>query len=174
MSEAESAGDHLSDGELKAIIFGKILADRAASLKQKQSNEKVKSWWTEVTGFPESTGRFQVRDAVKKYSPCNFSKCKETDGVWRLKFADKEDRDILNDVANRGVSFGGVWLVAKLWICSFTPTELWVELETFADANLQKSHKGLSRNPPSKGRNAKNVTNTRSKDCAICFVLQPQ
>ena len=43
MNEAESAGEHLSDSELKAIIFAKMPAETAASLRQKQSNEKVKS-----------------------------------------------------------------------------------------------------------------------------------
>ena len=54
VNEAESAGEHLSDGELKAIIFAKMPADTAASLRQEQSNEKVKSWCTEVTGFPKA------------------------------------------------------------------------------------------------------------------------
>ena len=169
VNEAESAGEHLSDGELKAIIFAKMPADTAASLRQEQSNEKVKSWWTEVTGFPENSCRFQVRDALKKCSPTNFSKCKEKDGAWRLKFAEKEDRDIFNEVVNRGVSFGGTRLVAKPWVFSFTPTELWEELEKLADANHQQFHEGLSRNPPSKGGNQKTVNNTQSKDCAICL-----
>ena len=38
-----------------------------------------------------------------------------------------------------------------------------------ADANHQQFHEGLSRNPPSKGGNQKNVNNTQSKDCAICL-----
>ena len=99
-------------------------ADTAASLRQEQSNEKVKSWWTEVTGFPKGSGRFQVRDVLKKCSPTNLSKCKEKEGAWRLKLAQKEDRDIFNEVVNRGVSFGGTRLVAKPWVFSFTPTEL--------------------------------------------------
>ena len=57
VNEAESAGEHLSDGKSKAIIFAKMPADTAASLRQEQSNEKVKSWWTEVTGFPKGSGR---------------------------------------------------------------------------------------------------------------------
>ena len=169
VNEAESAWEHLSDGELKAIIFAKMPADTAASLKQEQSNEKVKSWWTEVKGFPKGSGRFHVRDALKKCSPTNFSKCKEKDGAWRLKFAEKEDRDIFNEVVNRGVSFGGTRLVAKPWVFSFTPTELWEELEKLADANHQQFHEGLSQNPPSKGGNQNNVNNTQSKDCAICL-----
>ena len=64
VNEAESAGEHLSDGKLKAIIFAKMPADTAASLRQEQSNEKVKSCRTEVTGFPKGSGRFQVRDAL--------------------------------------------------------------------------------------------------------------
>ena len=169
VNEAESAGEHLSDGELKAIIFAKMPADTAASLRQEQSNEKMKSWCTEVTGFAKGSGRFQVRDALKKCSPTNVSKCKEKDGPWRLKFAEKEDRHIFNEVVNRGVSFGGTRLVAKPWVFSFTPTELWEELEKVADANHQQFHEGLSRNPSSKGGNQQNVNNTQSKDCAICL-----
>ena len=56
----------------------------------------MKSWWTEVTGFLKGSGPFQVRDALKKCSPTNLPKCKEKDGAWRLKFAEKEDRDISN------------------------------------------------------------------------------
>ena len=77
VNEAQSAGEQLSDGELKAIILAKMPADTAVSLRKEQSNEKVKSWWTEVTGFPKSMGRFQVRDALNKCSPSNFSNCKE-------------------------------------------------------------------------------------------------
>ena len=169
MNEAESAGEHLSDGESKAIIFAKMPADTAASLRQEQSNEKVKSWLAEVMGFPKGSGRFQVRDALKKCSPTNVSKCKGKEGAWRLKFVEKEDRDIFNEVVNRGVSVGGTRLVAKAWVFSFTPTELWEELEKLADSNHQQFHEGLSRNPPSKGGNQMNVNNTPSKDYAICL-----
>ena len=68
-----------------------------------------------------------------------FSYC-----VWRLKFAEKEDRDIFNEVVNGGVSFGGTWLVAKLLAFSFKPTELWEELEKLAYTNHQQFHEGLS------------------------------
>ena len=169
VNEAESAWERLLDGELKAFMFARIPADTAASLTQDQSSEKVKSWWTEVTRFPKSMGRFQVRDALKKCPPSNFSKCKENDGVWRLKFADKEDRDISNKVLNLGVSFGATQLVAKPWVFSFPPTELLEVLEKLADANHQQPHEGLSRNSPSKDGNAKNVNNTQWKDCAICL-----
>ena len=46
MNERESAGKHLSDGELKSIIFAKMPVDTATSLRQELTNEKVKSWWT--------------------------------------------------------------------------------------------------------------------------------
>ena len=101
---------------MKAFIFAKMPADTAASLRQEQSNEKVKSWWTVVTGIPKGSGRFQVRDDLKKCSPTSFSGCKEKNGAWRLKFAEKEDRDIFHEVVNRGVSFGGTRLVAKPWV----------------------------------------------------------
>ena len=81
VNEAESAGDHLSDGKLKAITCAKMLADTGASLRQEQSNEKVQSWWTKVTGFRKGSGRFQVSDALKKCPFTNVSKCKEKDGA---------------------------------------------------------------------------------------------
>ena len=59
--------------------------------------------------------------------------------------------------------------MAKPWVFSFTPTELWEELEKLADANHQQVHEGLSRNPPSEGGNQRNVNNTQSRDCAICL-----
>ena len=146
-------------------------ADTVASLRQEQSNERVKSWWTEVTGFPTSTGRFKVRDALKKCSPSNFSKFKEKDGLWRLRFAEKKDRDIFNEVVNRGVSFGSTRLVAKPWVFSLMPTELWDELHKLADANLQQFHERLSLHPPSKDGIVKNVNNTQSNGGAVhlCF-----
>ena len=73
MNEAEFAGEHLSDGELKVIIFAKKPANTAALLRQEHPNEKVKSCGTEVTRFPTSMGCFQVRDALKKCSQSNFS-----------------------------------------------------------------------------------------------------
>ena len=138
-------------------------------MKQEQSNQKVKSWWTEVTGFPVRTGRFQMRNALKKCSPSNYSKCKEKDAVWRVKSAEKENKDKLNEVVTRGVSFGRTRLVAKTWVFSLTPTELWHALEKFADPNHQQFHEGWSRDPPSKGENARNANDTQSKDCAICL-----
>ena len=39
--------------------------------------------------------------------------------MWRLKFAEKDDRDIFNKVVNQGVVFGGNRLVAKPWVFSF-------------------------------------------------------
>ena len=142
VGEGESAGKHLSHGELKPIIFAKMPADTAASLKQEQSDEKVTSWWTEVTEFPTRMGRFQVEDALKSCSPCSFSRCTVKDGVWRFKLVEKEDRNIFNDVVNRGVSLGGTRLVAKISVFRFTPTEMWDESGKFADANNQQFREG--------------------------------
>ena len=85
-----------------------------------------------------------MRDPLKKCSRCYFSKCKEKDGVPGLKYAETEGRDISNKVVNPAVSFGGTCLVEKLWVFSFTPTELWDEFEKSADANHQQFHEGLS------------------------------
>ena len=150
MNEAESAGEHLSDGQLKPIIFAKMPADTSASLRQQQSDEKVKSWWTEVTGFPGSMGRFRVRDAPKKWSPSIVSKSNQEDGVRRLGFAEKEDRDILNKLVNQGFPFVGTRLVAKPWVFSFTPLNWGMSWRELVDANHKQFHEGLSGNPPLK------------------------
>ena len=45
--------------------------------------------------------------------------------------------DLFVQVLNRGVSFHGNRLKARNWVFSFTPQELWEEVERLADAANQ-------------------------------------
>ena len=63
--------------------------------------------------------------------------------AWKIKFNEHEDRDLFVQVLNRGVSFHGHRLKAKNWVFSFTPKELWEEVERLADAANQNFHEGL-------------------------------
>ena len=73
------SGEKFSNAELKNLIFDKIPYETAATLRNKQSEEKVKTWWAEVDGFDASASKFSVRKAVQKCSPTWFSKVKFTE-----------------------------------------------------------------------------------------------
>ena len=143
VEESEHSGDKFSSAELKNLIFDKIPSETAATLRNKQSEEKVKTWWAEVAGFDASANRFSVREALQKCSPTSFSKVKFTEETWKIKFNEHEDRDLFVHFLNRGVSFHGHRLKAKNWVFSFTPKELWEEVERLADAANQNFHEGL-------------------------------
>ena len=119
VEEAEHSGEKFSSAELKNLIFDKIPSETAATLRNKQSEEKVKTWWAEVEGFDASANRFTVREALQKCSPSSFSKVKFTEETWKIKFNEHEDRDLFVQVLNRGVSFHGHRLKAKNWVFSF-------------------------------------------------------
>ena len=134
VEESEHSGETFSSAELKNLIFDKIPSETAATLRNKQSEEKVKTWWAEVEGFDASANRFSVREALQKCSPTSFSKVKFTENTWKIKFNEHEDRDLFVQVLNKGVSFHGHRLKTKNWVFSFTPKELWEEVERLADA----------------------------------------
>ena len=55
---ADHSGGRFSNTELVNVIFDKIPSETAATLWNKQSEEKVKTWWAEVDGFNASTNKF--------------------------------------------------------------------------------------------------------------------
>ena len=180
VEEAEHSGEIFSSAELKNLIFDKIPSETAATLRNKQSEEKVKTWWAEVEGFDASANRFTVREALQKCSPTSFSKVKFTEETWKIKFNEHEDRDLFVQVLNRGVSFHGHRLKAKNWVFSFTPKELWEEVERLADAANQNFHEGLggnkntqqnTQNGAQKGNKKVNDTRNVQQHCSICLLL---
>ena len=180
VEEAEHSGEKLSSAELKSLIFDKIPSETAATLRNKQSEEKVKTWWAEVEGFDASANKFSVREALQKCSPTSFSKVKFTEETWKIKFHEHEDRDLFVQVLNRGVSFHGHRLKAKNWVFSYTPKELWEEVERLADAANQNFHEGLggnkntqqnTQNGAQKGNKKVNDTRNVQQHCSICLLL---
>ena len=180
VEESEHSGEKFSSAELKNLIFDKIPSETAATLRNKQSEEKVKTWWAEVEGFDASANRFSVREALQKCSPTSFSKVKFTEKTWKIKFNEHEDRDLFVQVLNKGVSFHGHRLKAKNWVFSFTPKELWEEVERLADAANQNFHEGLggnkntqqnTQNGAQKGNKKVNDTRNVQDHCSICLLL---
>ena len=180
VEEAEHSGEKFSSAELKNLIFDKIPSETAATLRNKQSEEKVKTWWAEVEGFDASANRFSVREALQKCSPTSFTKVKFTENMRKIKFNEHEDRDLFVQVLNRGVSFHGHRLKAKNWVFSFTPKELWEEVERLADAANQNFHEGLggnkntqqnTQNGAQKGNKKVNDTRNVQDHCSICLLL---
>ena len=89
VEEAEHSGEKVSSAELKSLIFDKIPSETAATLRNKQSEEKVKTWWAEVEGFDASANKFSVREALQKCSPTSFSEVKFTEETWKSSFMNR-------------------------------------------------------------------------------------
>ena len=128
---------------MKILISDNIPSETAGTLRNKQSEEKVKTWWAEVDGFDASADKFSVREALQQCSPTSFSKVKFSEDTWKIKSHEQEDRDLFVQVLNRGVSFHGQRLKARNWVFLYTPKELWEEVERLADAANQNYHEGI-------------------------------
>ena len=66
VEEAEHSGEKFSNAELKNLIFDKIPSETATTRRNKQSEEKVETWWAEVEGFDASAIEFSVRESLQK------------------------------------------------------------------------------------------------------------
>ena len=181
VQEADHSGGKFSNSELKKLIFDKIPSENAATLRNKQSEEKVKTWWAELDGFDASANKFSVREALQKCSPTSFPKVKFTENTWKITFHEHEDRDLFVQVLNRGVSFHGQRLRARNWVFLYTPKELWEEVERLADAANQNYHKGLGggKNAQQNAQGGANPGNKKVNDtkgvrqeCGICLLLR--
>ena len=107
VEEADHSGEKFSNAELKNLYFDKIPYETAATLRNKKSEEKVKTWWAEMDGFDASANKFSVREALQKCSPTSLNKVKFTENTWKIKFHEHENRDLFVHFLNRGVSFHG-------------------------------------------------------------------
>ena len=142
VEEADHSGERFPNAELKNLIFDKIPSETAVTLRNKQSEEKVKTWWAEVDGFDASADKFSVPEALEKSSPTSFSKVKFSENTLKMMFNEHEDRDLFVQIINRGVSFHGQRLKARNWVFLYTPKELWAEVDRLADAANQNYHEG--------------------------------
>ena len=178
VEEADHSGEKFSNAEFKNLIFDKIPSETAATLRNKQSKEKVTTWWAELDGFDASANKFSVRKALQKCSPTSFSKVKFTENTWKIKFHEDEYLNLFVQVLNRGVSFHGQRLRGRNWVFLYTPKELWEEVERLADAANQNYHEGLGagKNPQQNVQGSANMNNKKVNDikgvqqeCCICL-----
>ena len=69
VEEADHSGEKFSNAELKNLVFDKILSETAATLRSKQSEEKVNTWWAEVDGLNPSADKFFSSGSTSKVFP---------------------------------------------------------------------------------------------------------
>ena len=85
VEEADHSGENFSYSELTNSVFDKIPSETAATLRNKKSEEKLKTWWGGVDGFESSAKGFSVWAARHKCSPTLFTKVKFTEDTWKIK-----------------------------------------------------------------------------------------
>ena len=66
--EAESAGEGLSEGEMKKILLSKLAPETKAKIRYSQADKKVNGNWTAVRGLPEVMTNMEVREVLSSVS----------------------------------------------------------------------------------------------------------
>ena len=72
VEEADHSGEKISNAELKNLIFDKVPSQTAATFRNKQSDEKVKTWWAEVDGPMHLPVNSQFGRHFKNFPPRRF------------------------------------------------------------------------------------------------------
>ena len=101
----EHWGEKFSNVELKGFIFDKFPSQTAATLRIKQSEERVKACWMEIERFDACANKFSTRESLQKCSPSSFCKVKFTKEMWKVKMHKHGDKDLFVEVPEPGVSF---------------------------------------------------------------------
>ena len=79
VKEAEQSGGKLWNAKSKNSIFDKPSLRESGRPSEKQSEDKVKTWWAEVKGFDARTDTNSVRGSRQKSRPSSFSTVKFTE-----------------------------------------------------------------------------------------------
>ena len=90
VQEAESAGEGLSEGEMKKILLSKLMPEAKQKIRDSQAVEKVLGNWVEVRGLPETMGKMEVREVLNSVSAIGMTGITLREGRWRVEFHDAE------------------------------------------------------------------------------------
>ena len=84
MQEAESAGEGLSEGEIKKILLSKLTPETKQKIRDSQADKKVLGNWVEVRGLPETMGKMAVRELLNSIRAVGMKDITLREGRWRI------------------------------------------------------------------------------------------
>ena len=93
VQEAESAGEGLSEGEMKKILLSKLTPETKQKIRDSQADKKVLGNCVEVRGLPETMGKMAVRGVLNSVSAIGMKDITLHEGRWRVEFHDSEQSE---------------------------------------------------------------------------------
>ena len=163
MQEAESAGEGLSEGEMKKILLSKLTAETKQKIRDSQADKKVLGNWVEVRGLPETMGKKAVRELLNSISAIGLKDITLREGRWRFQFHDSEQSEVFCNMAGGKVKFKETVLKLRPWLLSYGVEQIWDQLEKYAKLERQKSQ-------DVQGFGGK-ISAVGEKGCAMCVSL---
>ena len=163
MQEAESAGEGLSEGEMKRILLSKLAPETKQKIRNSKADNKVQGNWVEVRGLPEMMGKMEVREVLNSVSAIGMKDITLREGRWRVEFHDAEQSECFCNMVDGKVKFQGTVLKMRPWIFSYGVDQIWEQLERYANLERQKSQdaRGFGTN----------ISAVGEKGCAVCQSL---
>ena len=113
MQEAESAGEGLSEGEMKKILLSKLMPKTKQKIRDSQAHEKVLGNWVKVRGLPERMGKMAVREVLNSVSAIGMEDITLREGRWRVEFHNSEQSEFFCSMVDGKVNFKGTVLKVR-------------------------------------------------------------
>ena len=139
VQEAESAGEGLSEGEMKKILLSKLTPETKQKIRDSQADKKVLGNWVEVRGLPETMGKMAVRELLNSISAIGLKDITLREGEWRVDFHDSEQSEFFCNMVDGKVKFKGTLLRVRPWIFSYGVERIWDQLEKYANLERQNA-----------------------------------
>ena len=131
VQEAESAGEGLSEGEMKKILLTKLTPETKHRIGDSQADKQVLGKWVEVRGLPETMGKMAVREVLNSVSAIGMKDITLREGRWSVEFRDSEQSHFLCSMLHDKVKVKGT--VLKVRIFSYRVEQIWDRLEKYAN-----------------------------------------
>ena len=139
VQEAESAGEGLSEGEMKKIQLSKLTPETKQKIRDGQADKQVLGNWVEVRGLPETMGKMEVRRVLNSVSAIGMKDITLREGRWRVELHDSEQLEFFCNMVDGKAKFKGTVLKVRRWIFWYGVDQIWDQLEKYANLEREKS-----------------------------------
>ena len=141
VEEAESAGEGLSEGEMKKILLSKVTPETKQKIRDPPADTKVLGNWVEVRGLPETMGKMPVRELLNSISAIGLRDIPPREGRWRVEFHDSKQAEFFCNMVDGKVKSKRTVLKVQPWMFSYRVEQIWDQLEKYANARSPRMRK---------------------------------
>ena len=138
VQDAASAGEGLSEGEMKKILLSKLTPETKQKIRDSQADKNVLGQWVEDRGLSETMTKMELRNVLNSVSAVGIKDILLRDGCRRVEFHDSKGSEFFNKMVDGKVKFKGTVLRVLRWIFSYSVDQVWAQLEKYANLERQK------------------------------------